>query len=196
MMMPSLLIWLASVFRCVTLFICMCDVTHLYVWRDSFTCVTGLIYMCDMTHLLVWHDSFTCTTGLIYLCDILVWHDSFTRVTWLIYMYIHMYIYTRTYIRENYFFWQGTHLTGSNGAHHHQDHERALRGGAWCHCAGRWSGGMCCNMMPHTATHCHELQHTATYVQPSHMVLIRRYDVALYVCVCVCLCVCVCMCVY
>ena len=42
----------------------MCDVTHLYVWHDSFICVTWLIYMCDMIHLYVWHDSFICVTWL------------------------------------------------------------------------------------------------------------------------------------
>jgi len=28
----------------------MCDVTHSYVWHDSFICVTWLIRMCDATH--------------------------------------------------------------------------------------------------------------------------------------------------
>ena len=28
----------------------MCDMTHSYMWHDSFTCVTWLIHMCDMTH--------------------------------------------------------------------------------------------------------------------------------------------------
>jgi len=47
----------------------MCDMTHSYVWHDSFTCVTWLIHMCDMTHLHVWHDSFICVTWLIHMCD-------------------------------------------------------------------------------------------------------------------------------
>jgi len=44
----------------------MCDITHWFVWHDSFVCVTWLIYMCDMTHLYVWHDSHvneSCHTG-------------------------------------------------------------------------------------------------------------------------------------
>ena len=55
----------------------MCDMTHSYVWHDSFTCVTWLIHMCDMTHSCVWHDSFTCVTWLIHMCDMThshVWH--------------------------------------------------------------------------------------------------------------------------
>jgi len=47
----------------------MCDMTHSYVWHDSFICVTWLIHMCDMTHSHVWHDSFTCVTWLIHICD-------------------------------------------------------------------------------------------------------------------------------
>ena len=51
----------------------MCDMTHSYVWQNSFICVTWLIHMCDMTRYI-------CVTWLI----IYVWHDSFTCVTWLI----------------------------------------------------------------------------------------------------------------
>jgi len=81
----------------------MCDMTHSYVWHDSFicvawrihtlrgsfTCVTWLIHMCAMTHAHVWHDSFTCVTWLIHMCDMThsyMWHDSFICVTWLIHM--------------------------------------------------------------------------------------------------------------
>jgi len=35
--------------------ISMCDMTHLYVWHDSFTCVTWLTDMCDPTHLHEYH---------------------------------------------------------------------------------------------------------------------------------------------
>ena len=56
----------------------MCDMTHLYVWHDSFICVTWLIHMCDMTHSFVWHDSFICVTWLIHACL-----ESFICVTWL-----------------------------------------------------------------------------------------------------------------
>jgi len=44
----------------------MCDMTHSYVWHDSFICVTWLIHMCDMTHSYVWHDSFICVTWLMW----------------------------------------------------------------------------------------------------------------------------------
>jgi len=63
----------------VTWLIHMCDMTHSYVWHDSFICVTWLIHMCDKTHSYVWHDSFICVTWLIHMCDMThsyVWHDS------------------------------------------------------------------------------------------------------------------------
>jgi len=47
-----------------------CDISHSYVWHDSFICVTWLIHM--------WHDSFICVTWLFHM-----WHDSFIRVTYL-----------------------------------------------------------------------------------------------------------------
>ena len=67
----------------------MCDLTHPYVWQDSFICVTCLIHMCHMTHSYVCHDSFICVPWLIHMCDMThsyVWHDSFICVTWLIHM--------------------------------------------------------------------------------------------------------------
>jgi len=39
---------------CVTWQVHMCDMTHSYVWHDSFICVTWLLHMCDMTHSYVW----------------------------------------------------------------------------------------------------------------------------------------------
>jgi len=50
----------------------------------SLISVTWLIYMWDMTHLYVWHDSFVRVTWLIHIYSYM-WHDSFIRVTWLIY---------------------------------------------------------------------------------------------------------------
>jgi len=41
---------MGNLFLCVTRLIFMCDVTHFFVWRDSFPCETGLIFTCDMTH--------------------------------------------------------------------------------------------------------------------------------------------------
>jgi len=47
----------------------MWDMTHSYVWHDSFICVTWLIHMFNRTHSYVWHDSFICVTWLIHMCD-------------------------------------------------------------------------------------------------------------------------------
>jgi len=92
----------------------MCDMTHSYVWRDSFICVTWLIlcvftllpqlrwhdcftrvwrdlFICDVTYSHAWRDSFICVTWLIPRVFTpltqLRWHDSFTYVTWLIHMW-------------------------------------------------------------------------------------------------------------
>jgi len=73
----------------VTWLIHTCDMTHSYVWHDSFTRVPWLIHMCDMTHSHVWHDSFICVTWVqvrmwtannfnktpLYVC-----HDSFSSL--------------------------------------------------------------------------------------------------------------------
>jgi len=88
---------------CVTWPIHICDMTHSYVWHDSFICETWLIHrpspcsplrpcttaLRDMTHSssYVWHDAFICTTWLIHMCDIIhscVWQYSLIRATWLI----------------------------------------------------------------------------------------------------------------
>jgi len=74
----------------VTRLIHMCDVTDLYVWRDSFICVTWLIHMCDEPHSYVtWLRQ-----RLIHLCAIELTTASTmaaavnaVRVTWLIHMY-------------------------------------------------------------------------------------------------------------
>jgi len=74
----------------------ICDMTHSYVWRDSFICRTWLIHMCnmtdwqvswtgnnwrnvcDMTHWYVRHESLICATWLIYMCDMTDWQVSWT----------------------------------------------------------------------------------------------------------------------
>ena len=69
-------------FNCVIWLIHLCDMTHSYVWHDSFICVTcpihaggwficvtWRIHMCDMTHSYVWHDAFMCVTWRIHMCD-------------------------------------------------------------------------------------------------------------------------------
>ena len=71
----------------------MCDMTHSYVWHDSFLCATWLIRVCHTTHPYVWYDSLMrnvpitirspgCVTWL--MTHIYVWHDGFMCVTWLV----------------------------------------------------------------------------------------------------------------
>ena len=80
----------------------VCDMTHSYVWHDSFICVIWLIHTCDMTHLYVFAASpccllnQRCTKNFKKLWCVMsrththththscVWHDSFICVTWLI----------------------------------------------------------------------------------------------------------------
>jgi len=72
----------------------MYDMTHSYVWHDSFIDMTHSYvrhdaFMCDMTHSYARHDAFICVTWLIHMCDMIHWHvqnDAFTCVTWLIHM--------------------------------------------------------------------------------------------------------------
>jgi len=55
----------------------MCDMTHSYVWHDSFICVTWLIHKRDMTHSYAWHYSFICMTWLTHMRDMT--HSHFQR---------------------------------------------------------------------------------------------------------------------
>ena len=72
---------------CVTWLICACEMTHC-VWHGSSICVTWLVHtnvkrrvhVCDVTHSYVWHDSFAYVVWLIQTCDTThscVWHDPF-----------------------------------------------------------------------------------------------------------------------
>jgi len=122
-----------STIKCVTWLIHMCDMTHSYVWPDSF-------HICDMTHSYiwmsrhrqiccvthlwhfmqaicqhskVWHDSFICVTWLIHMYDMTysyVWHDSFICVTWLIYMcyMTHPYMWNDSIIHMKLYAWKST----------------------------------------------------------------------------------------
>jgi len=76
----------------------MCDVTHSYIWRDSFICVTCLIHTCDMSRSYVWHASqHTCRSlGIFDVTHSYVWHDTFVSVAWL----IHLYVWHDSFIRE------------------------------------------------------------------------------------------------
>ena len=60
----------------------MRDMTHSYVWHDSFICVTWLIHMCDMTHSCVWYDSFICEIWLIHMCDMSHSHERLDPRIW------------------------------------------------------------------------------------------------------------------
>ena len=86
---------------CVTWLIHMCDMTHSFVWRDSFICGTWrkALYLntfsnareASSRHRLVsvWHDSFICVPWRIHMCSMThsyVWHDSSICVTWLIHV--------------------------------------------------------------------------------------------------------------
>jgi len=95
----------------------MCDMTHSYVWHDSFICGTWLFHMWDMTHSYVWHDSFICVTWRIHMCDMThsyvwqdsfacvthscAWHDTLICVTWPIHMcdMTHSYVWHDSFIR-------------------------------------------------------------------------------------------------
>ena len=56
----------------------MWDMTHLYVWRDSFVRATWLIHI----YSYMWHDSFIRVTWLIYTCGV-TYQCRFICVTWL-----------------------------------------------------------------------------------------------------------------
>jgi len=74
----------------------MCDMTHSYVWHDSFIRVTWLIHMCDMTNSCDIKSCFASfassaiVTRLVHLCDMTlpyVLHDSFIFVTYRIHVW-------------------------------------------------------------------------------------------------------------
>jgi len=83
----------------------MCDMTHTYVWHDSFTCVWRNSFTCVWREscAYVWHDermrawlhAEILTPAVTWLSHMCVWRDSFTCVTWLIYMFgmTHAYVW-------------------------------------------------------------------------------------------------------
>jgi len=102
--------------RCVTWLISMCDMTHSYVWRDSFTRETRNLHNWDVTYFTylstsaqsgsaVRHDSFLCATWPIPMCDMThsnVWHDLFLCVTWPNHMcdMTHSYVWRDSFTHE------------------------------------------------------------------------------------------------
>jgi len=62
---------------------CSCDMTHWYVWHDSFTCVTWLIDVCDMTHSYVGHfvKLFLLINESCHTCEWVMSHTSMSHVT-------------------------------------------------------------------------------------------------------------------
>jgi len=63
----------------------------------AFISVTWLIHTCDMTHLYVWHDSFIRVTWLIHMwwnaslvtAYFFTWHDPFMNVIWSVHIWWH-----------------------------------------------------------------------------------------------------------
>jgi len=103
----------------------MCNMTHLYVWHDSFICVAWLIHMCYLTHSYVRDHSFILSLVYSFVCALClirigfsvgacilnfvislhtwnmthsyVWRDTFICVTW----FIRMCGKTHSWLRQN-----------------------------------------------------------------------------------------------
>jgi len=74
----------------------MCDVTHSYVWRDSF--------MCDVTHSYVWFDSFICVIWLSFMTVMWITRKNFNFV------HIGMSHVTHTNESRHIFEWVTSHI--------------------------------------------------------------------------------------
>jgi len=105
----------------------MWDMTHSYVWHDSFICETWLIHMCDIFDMArwyaawrihtchglshEWHDSFICVTRNTTHC---VWHDAFISVPWPIRLcgMTHSYVWHGTFARytTNSYMWHDSFI--------------------------------------------------------------------------------------
>jgi len=62
-----------SLYSCVTWLSHMCDVSHSFVWHDSFMCVcvcVSVMHRSPSRCIHVWRDSVICVTWLIHLCDV------------------------------------------------------------------------------------------------------------------------------
>ena len=131
--------------------------------------------MCDMTHSYVWHESFICATWLIRVRDM----TYFINVTWLIHVYdmthtpsacIHASTLSQSSVPV-----YSTRLTNSNThcntLRHTATHWNTLQHTA-THCNTLQHTAAHCNTLHNTAAHCNTLQHstlqhTATRSQSS-----------------------------
>jgi len=69
---------------------CICDMTRLSVWCDSFMCMTWLVCVCGMTHCCVWHDLICMCVWPDLMC-VCVWRDCLFMCVWhdLLIWYVH-----------------------------------------------------------------------------------------------------------
>ena len=76
----------------------MCDLTHSYVWHDSFICVI---------HSYVWHASFCCSWAFCDRSFWIVWYrcDTFIFVVWLLVLCLYWIRVTDSCMKHDSFFW-------------------------------------------------------------------------------------------
>jgi len=61
----------------------MFDMSHLYVWHDSFICIRYVIYTCNMTHFCCTQGSRLLREKLSFMCQtthLYVWHVWFIYI--------------------------------------------------------------------------------------------------------------------
>jgi len=88
---------------CESCLICECDMTHSYVWHDSFTLRVAIdvCYMRVMSHMWMRHDSFIRVTWLICIaCS--NWYLLYASHVSYINAPRHMYILTFIHMRDTY----------------------------------------------------------------------------------------------
>jgi len=172
---------IGNVIICETWLFHMRDITHSYVWHDSFTCVTWPIYMCDRTHSYVWHDHCICVINSYlnalglhwkrdHMCDVThsyVWHDSFICVTWLFHMcdmthlcVRHVSLICATWLIHMWhdpFTWVIHEYMNALKLHWQHDHTCDMT------LSHAWHDSLICVTWRH-ATHVHESRHTYTQI--------------------------------